>query len=141
MLRIHLADDKPIDYIHDVDSYIYKVGIPDTELNRYLLNKLEGAKYDSVSSFIDRDGYKLPVNLLSTGMKCLLEVIHSGKCVNGTELGQNAFELLIQSANGDVYFSDVDRFELPEYFDVSNISVNGVVYDRLLDLENRLWKE
>lgn len=142
MLNILIGkENKPDDLVRDADAYIHKVGISDTDINRYLLEKLEQASYLNISEFIDRYGYKLPLSCLSTGMKILLEVINSDKCIYGLELGQNAFELLIQSANGTIYFDNVDRFELPEYFNLEDVSVNGEVFNTILELENALWKE
>ena len=141
MLNIIIGEEnKPNDYIHDVEALTYEVGIPNTELSKYLLDKLENATYLDNTSFIDRDGFKLPVQFMSNGMKILIAVQYSGRCINGIELGDNAFELLIQSINGRVYFDNINRFELPELFDLGNISVNGVTFSTVLELENALWK-
>ncbi len=143
MLNILLGEEnRPIDnFIYDVEKITYAVGIPDTVLSRYLLKELECATYLDTNSFIDKDGYKLPVTFMSNGLKILLAVEYSGKCINGIELGQNAFEFLIQSISGTIYFKDVDRFQLPEYFNLSNMSVNGNVFNTVLELEDYLWKE
>ena len=143
MLNILLGvSNKPKDnYIHDAEKFIYKVGILDNEISRVILEEIEEAEYLNASDYIDRYGYKLPITLLSTGSKILLEVANSNYIINGLELGQNAFDLLIECVDGSIYFDEVDRFELPDNFDLSRISVNGVVYNTLLDLENALWKE
>lgn len=142
MLSIYVGkENKPTEYIHDADNAIALVGIPDTELSRIVLTKLERATYLDTFSFIDREGYKLPLPALSTGNKILLLAAYSGKSVNGAELGQNAFELLAQYVNGSIYLEDPNRFELPEYFELSSVSVNGKVYDSIIGLENALWIE
>ena len=142
MLNIYIGEgNKPEDYVHDVETLTYLIGIPDTDLSRYLLTNLEQATYLDISSFIDRDGFKLPAQFMSNGLKVLLAIEYSGKCINGIELGDNAFNLLIQSINGRVYFDNVNRFELPEYFNISNIAVNGNTFETVLELEKALWKE
>lgn len=142
MLNIYIGEDnRPSNYVHDVETITYSVGIPNTDLSKYLLEVLEYSKYNDTLSFIDRDGFKLPVQFMSNGLKILLAVEYSGKCINGSELGLNAFKLLIQNINGDIYFRNVNRFELPEYFELGNIRVNGKSFNTILELEDALWKE
>lgn len=142
MLEIFLGkDNMPDDVIMDVNSFIYKYGIPESPVSLVLLQELENATYLSPTSFIDRDGFKLPLDSLSSGMKALLEIEFSNRCICGTEIGQNAFELMVLFVNGKVYFDNVERFDLPETIDLQNIKVNGKMYNTVLDLENALWKE
>jgi hypothetical protein len=143
MLNIILGkENKPTgNYVHDANKFFPVVGIPDNEASRVILSNVEKAEYLSTDSFIDRYGYKVYMLGLSTGSKILLEIENSDKVINGVELGQNAFEVMIQSISGNVYFDNVDRFDLPDYFELGNISVNGKVFSTRLDLENALWKE
>lgn len=128
-------------YVHDVNKFFPFVGFVDSPSTRLVLERIEQGSYLSIDSFIDKYGYKLNMLDSSTGSKTLILIANSDKIINGVELGQNAFELLIQSINGKVYFPSVDRFELPEYFNLSNILVNGEPSSTVLELENRLWKE
>jgi hypothetical protein len=143
MLNIIIGkDSKPTEnYIHDAESLIPLIGIDDNIVSREILKQIERGEYLSKGFFIDRTGCKVSALYLSTGSKALLSINNTDKIINGAELGLNAFEFLIQNVNGNVYFDNVDRFELPEYFTLSNISVNGKVCNTVLELENELWKE
>lgn len=128
-------------YIHDVDRYFPYVGIKDNKISRTIIEKLEGGKYLSENSYIDRYGFKINMLDLSTGSKTLILVANTNRVINGCEIGQNAFELLIQSIDGSIYLDDIDRFELPEYFNLSEVLVDGKQSSTVLELENKLWKE
>ena len=143
MLNIFLYEqNKPKkDYVHDAEGFIYKVGIPDNEVSKLIISQIDKASYLNIYEFTDRFGYKLPMSFLSTGSKILLEIANSSRVINGLEMGQNAFDLMLQSLDGNVYFDSVDRFELPDSINISRISVNGKVYSNLLELENALWNE
>ncbi len=128
-------------YINDVDRYFPLIGIRNNDISRLVIEKLEGGYYLSEDSYIDRYGYKLNMLDLSTGSKTLLIVANTDNVVNGCEIGQNAFELLVQSIDGSIYIDDINRFELPEYFNLDYILVDGSKANSVAELEDRLWSE
>lgn len=143
MLNILLGEDnKPENnYIHDVEREFLFLKTLEPVSSEIIIRRIDGGHYLDNKSFIDKYGYKLPITSLSTGSKILLLVNNTDKVINGIEMGQNAFELLIQSVDGTIYLEDAERFDLPEYFDIKHIQINGNGFTDIIELEDNLWKE
>lgn len=56
-------------YVYDIEELFSQVRLSDDEYTRKCLKYIEGAKYMSNKSFIDRTGLPLPLDCLSSGCK------------------------------------------------------------------------
>lgn len=80
----------------DIDGEFYSYEIKDSPVNRILLQEIEQATYCDEMSFIDRFGYKLPKEFMSTGCKAALLVANTDIEVDLAECGPNAKGAIIQ---------------------------------------------
>ena len=94
------------------------------------------AKYLSASSFIDRFGYKLYSEFLSTGAKTLLNINYqTDKVFYGGGLGWNSLQELLRLKQGNVFFDDgFEKFFQPEE-GPETVKVNGIVCNNVLEME------
>ena len=93
MLSVILSEDAPM---MDVDVEFLKLSVADTPLVRTLLKEIERAEYCSPTSFIDRYGFKLPIDHLSTGCKtALLVALKPDLLVDLSECGDNARDAIL----------------------------------------------
>ena len=139
MLDIYIGtNNRPKDLIIDAEVSFSRLETIVSNVTVFILKELENAQLLDNRGFIDKKGYKLPIDFLSTGSKILISVALSDECVNGDELGQNAFNILLH-LTGKVYFTSTKRFEIPDHVPIDNIRVNGLSFSKMLDLENYLF--
>lgn len=91
MLNIYVGLDKvPKDAIIVLDNeieFLY-TALEDTKEVRSILKNVEHTEYHDATSFVDRFGYKLYSEFLSTGAKTLLNINYQiDKVFYGGELG------------------------------------------------------
>lgn len=97
MLKILLGKENwPNNLDRNVDRLFGRLcNLPNDSVTKYVLLKIENATYCDTISFIDRFGYKLPINCLSTGTKALLLAIQTGEPVCFDECAGNVFGVAI----------------------------------------------
>ncbi len=99
MLNIFLKDtntklDKEV--VTDVEKEFSKLKIKGNLLDRLMIEKIEKGKYNDDNSYIDRFGYKLHYNDMSTGCKAALCVANiPNKIIDLAECGYNARDIII----------------------------------------------
>lgn len=100
MLNIILEDyleDKHIPIVLDVEKEFAKLKIVGTETDRILIRAIENGEYVDDVSYIDRFGFKLPIDDLSTGCKAALCVENiPNKVISLLECGNNARDTIIR---------------------------------------------
>ena len=94
--------------IDDVENEVYVKGIPDNDTAKKLIQKIEKGKYLDNSSFIDRFGYKLYLDSMSTGCKAAMVVVaNNDKIVDLKECGWNARDEIIKNCkDGNILIED-----------------------------------
>lgn len=84
--------------ITDVERAFRALDLAGTDLDVRLVSEIEDGHYLDSSAFIDRFGYKLPIEDLSTGCKCALVVANSPDIfVDTVECGNNARDAIIRN--------------------------------------------
>ena len=87
--------DKSI--IVDVEKEFAKLQIRGTDIDKVLIEKIEKGQYNDSISYIDRFGYKLHLDDLSTGCKAALCVINiPDRVIDLLECGCNARDAIIK---------------------------------------------
>lgn len=111
MLNLFLKDtniksDKEI--VVDVEKEFSKLKIKGTALEQLIIEKIEKGKYNNETSYIDRFGYKLHYNDMSTGCKAALCVANMpNKVIDLAECGYNARDLIIVlCTDGNIIIED-----------------------------------
>lgn len=101
---LNSADVVPQDkkLIRDVEKYFRMVNFSDTEINRLIVEELEEGKLISRYAFIDRFGYIIPIEFLSTGCKAALMVHNSDYVIDLLECGRNAINVIFNRCDGSV---------------------------------------
>lgn len=97
-----------IGVIDDVESEVYVKGIPNNDIAKKLIQKIEKGKYLDNNSFIDRFGYKLYLDSMSTGCKAAMVVVaNKDKIVDLKECGWNARDEIIKNCkDGNILIED-----------------------------------
>lgn len=115
--------------------------LEDTETVRRILKNVEHASYCDETSFIDRFGYKLYSDFLSTSTKTLLNINHqTDKVFYGGEMGTSALIELLRLKKGNVYFdADFEDFIQPEE-GTECVYVNGVLCKNVLEMEAAVYE-
>lgn len=96
-----------IDFIDYNDIFFNGELLKNTELTKFILNKIDKAAYNSPTTFIGRDPdlgtiYK---EHLSTGCKTLLNIVNNpDKCFDVIECGPNALKLLSFIKDGNILY-------------------------------------
>lgn len=107
MSLILYVDECPILFEENTEKLFSSVIIPDTELNRKIISKIEQGTYNDPYSFIDRFGYKLPIDDMSMGCKAALCVVNQDQIVNLDECGRNAINVILSlKLNGSAFLPD-----------------------------------
>lgn len=95
MLNIFL-DGKQAD-ITDIEKAFSQLNIKGTALERQLIRRIEKGEYNDENSFIDRFGYKLRYDDMSTGCKAALCVANlPNKVIDLKECGINARDAIVE---------------------------------------------
>lgn len=90
--------DKDLELVTDAELEFNKIGIPNTDIARTLIKKIEQGEYFDDFSFIDRFGNKLDMEYMSTGCKAALVVsANPDKLIDLRECGWNARDEIIKN--------------------------------------------
>lgn len=136
-LYIYGIDKIPpeLEVIEDIETGFNLHEIKDTSETRKLLSLTEKGQWINTESFIDRFGYKLWLDSLSTGCKAaLLAASHPDKVINLRECGYNARDAIILNIREGqllVYWDDVIISQNKLQFDN-----NGIMKDTKIEIEN-----
>lgn len=111
MLNILLEgyfDKSNLDIVKNVEKEFSKLKLHDTDINKILIEKIEKGRYNDYVSYIDRFGYKLHIDDLSTGCKAALCVANlPDKTIDLIECGNNARDVIIRYCkNGNIVIRD-----------------------------------
>lgn len=108
MLRIWLDEMPEENIIHDVEKQFKQIKIQGTDLDKLIIETIEGGKYNDTESFIDRFGFKLHLSEISTGCKAALCVANcKDLIIDIIECGNNARDAIIKLCkNGSIYMVD-----------------------------------
>lgn len=100
MLNIILEDyidTKQVQIIVDVEKEFAKLRLKGTDTDKILIKVIENGRYIDDISYIDRFGFKLHIDDLSTGCKAALCVANlPNKVINLLECGNNARDAIIR---------------------------------------------
>ena len=89
---------KGLPLVEDVELELLSTNISDTKITRDLIKKIEQGEYLDNNSFIDRFGFKLYINNMSTGCKAALIVsANPNKLIDLRECGWNARDEIIKN--------------------------------------------
>lgn len=128
MLNIYIGKEnlpKDKKFIFDVDAFFNTCVLKDDVYTRKVLKQLERAEYIDSKTFKDRFGRGLYLNCLSTGAKILLSTAYyTDYIINGSELGYNGLELLLEIEKGNILLED-KAIQLP--YVNKEICVDGIV--------------
>lgn len=144
MLNIYVGEEnlpKDKELIMDNEAYFAFVDTSDNSFIRRVLETVEQGSYLSEDSFIDRFGYKLPIDYISSGSQTLLNIYsHPDKLFYGGEIGMNALEVLMFLKDGNVYFEiPFNGIPEPEGEDpYEKVSVNGIVCSGVYQIDEVL---
>lgn len=111
MLNIyfHNEDNLPeAQTVHNVEEEFDKLRLNGTELDKKLIEVIEQGQYLDCYSYIDRWGYKLPIDDMSNGCKAALCVANNpDKIIDLIECGLNARDVIINyCTEGSIIISD-----------------------------------
>lgn len=140
------AITKHSEFIKDIDPWIQVCGIPKNSFSEKVLSTIEKGTYLDKKSFLDRRGFKLPMEFLSTTSKGLLVIYNviSSKIWNASEIGLNAGNLLISIRDGNVYIptDSIRSFAWGGDIDMAiDVSINGRYFSDLRSFETYLLEE
>jgi hypothetical protein len=98
--------------VHDVELEFDKIGIVDSLEVRQHLEDIEHAKYNDINSFIDRFGFKLYSEYLSTGCKAAILVSSlPDKIIDTIECGPNAIVSIVMNCRkGSILVKGLDLY-------------------------------
>lgn len=111
MLNIFLRDDNikfEKEVVRDVEREFARLRVKGTDLDKLLIEKIEKGKYNDVNSYIDRFGYKLHYEDMSTSCKAALCVVNlPDKIIDLIECGYNGRDTIIKfCSNGNIIMDD-----------------------------------
>lgn len=130
MLNIYLKDSKETfnrEVVSDVEKEFSRIKLKGTEIDKKLIEKIEQGKYENSTSFIDRFGYKLYYDDMSTGCKAALCVVNSPeKIIDIVECGNNARDIIIALCKtGNVLFEDNGQTISTQYGNDIDVKLDG----------------
>lgn len=101
MLNLYIKPDNRVisskkEVVTDVEKEFKQLKLQGTEIEKKLIKMIEKGTYLDSISFIDRFGYKLYLEHLSTGCKAALCVVNRpDKIIDLVECGNNARDIII----------------------------------------------
>lgn len=130
MLNIFLKDNIETfnkEVVSDVEKEFSKIKLKGTEIDKELIEKIEQGKYENSTSFIDRFGYKLHYDDMSTGCKAALCVANSPeKIIDIIECGNNARDIIIALCKtGNILLEDNGQTISTQYGDRIDVKLDG----------------
>jgi hypothetical protein len=139
MLNIYTDKSKipsNLEYIHDNDGFFPENRLQGTDMDKHIVETIDIGKYVDGGKFIDRLGNATSIGFLSMSSKTLLNIVNNtDKVFNGVEMGADAIILLIESmCDGNLYLPYPIYFDIPDYLDVSAITLNGNTISKVDDL-------
>ena len=97
-------------FIYDVDTEFIRLKLQGTELERKALKDIEQGQWLNETAFIDRFGFKLYIEYISTGCKIALTVMNRPeKIINAVEAGLEVRDFIIKYCkSGAIYLPSLD---------------------------------
>lgn len=113
MLNIYVTDrpediPKNLELIRDVEAKFKELELIGTDLDKYLIEKIDKGMYLDKNFFIDRFGAKLYIDYLSTGCKAALCVAnYPNSIIDTRECGTNALDYIVNNCtDGNILTSE-----------------------------------
>jgi len=104
MLLVYDDRTKPEGVVLNNESAFLKYEVQDCEYTRKVIKEIEEGEFLDSRSFIDKFGYKVYLENISTGSKTLLNIYHNpDKVFFVGEIGANATRLLEDIPSGKIY--------------------------------------
>lgn len=145
MLNVYFRDYmdlKDPNIERNVEDLFEEVKVEGTELDRKIINLIEKGEYVDRYSYIDRFGYKLYFDDMSTGCKAALCVANlPDRVIDLVECGLNARDVILSLCkSGNVLISD-NMMSINGYSDDISVCVDGKVFNNVKDLNKYLWND
>lgn len=141
MLKIIIADSNIAfkqELVMDVEKEFSKLKITGNAIDKLLIEQVEKGKYNDINSYIDRFGYKLHYDDMSTGCKAALCVVNlPDKIISLAECGHNARDIIIALCKtGNILMDDDGLTISTEYGNDIEVIVDGHTF-RTIDSLNK----
>lgn len=137
MLSVYIgAENLPKDkkFVKDPQPLASDLNLMLDGYTREVLSEIEQAIPQSENTYIDRFGRGLYSTTLSTSTVILLSVNQfDDYVINGDELGNNAFALLLSADKGSIYFSD-------GWYDIENITLPFILNGKVCNTDQDVWE-
>lgn len=129
MLNIYFKDECNYDKnntVTNVEQLFEHLKVKGTDIDKKLINLIEKGKYLNEYSFIDRFGYKLHYEDMSTGCKAALCVAnYPNKIIDLLECGCNARDIIISICkNGNIIIRD-NSIAIKDYSNSIDVKVDN----------------
>lgn len=134
-LKLFFSTDDIVKRLHveeDVETLFTRIAINGSSVERDLIASIDKGKYNSPTSFIDRFGYKLPIEFLSTGCKAALCVVNNpDKPISLKECGHNAIDCILEKCTEGIvvdspHYSAVYRGDKQIHVEMDNKEFNSI---------------
>lgn len=124
------------DIVTDVEKEFSTLTIQGTNIDKILIEKIEKGRYNDSISYIDRFGYKLHIDDLSTGCKAALCVANlPNKIIDLIECGNNARDAIIRyCSNGNIIIRDNGLTISTINGTETRVTMNGLKFNNIDDL-------
>ena len=142
MLNIYVRDkmeDIPSDLIFasNIEVEFGKFILQGTNLDKILMKEIEQADYLDRISFIDRFGYKLYLESLSTGCKAALCTANMpNKLINYAECGRNVLNTVIHLCSEGNILVNETALIFEDYDNAINVKLDNIAFRTVKDLVN-----
>lgn len=130
MLYLYFRGSEPaeIPVVTNVESAFLWVKFEATEENKALVQKIEQGTLVDRTAFIDRMGYRLYTECLSTGCKAALLVQNTDKLIDLRECGLNAINVIFSTCKSGRVLMDSPSLEFEGEGTPIEIMLDGRVF-------------
>lgn len=129
--------------VTDVEKEFAQLKLKGTDLDRKLIEKIEQGKYVNSISYLDRFGYKLHYDDMSTGCKAALCVANEvEKIIDIVECGNNARDIIIALCkNGNILMEDNGMTISTQYGNEIDVVLDGYRFTQIDRLNQYISNE
>lgn len=118
-------------FVNDIESFfMLQCKLENNEATRRVMKIIDKAEYNDTTKFNDRFGVTLYKDYLSTGTKIVLAVMQYPNIIfRGSELGDNAYMLLAELSEGNIFFPRYPSFLYTwRDSDIIDIELDGIKF-------------
>lgn len=118
-----------VEIIRDVENAFRKVNLTGSEKEKLIMREIDLAEYRDSNTFIDRYGVVLYYDMISTGCKGALVVLHNpDKAVDIVECGYNARDVIINYCTDGTILLEESSITIRKLTDDICVGLNGHVF-------------